>query len=388
MSKKTGILFVCLLSGFIAFTQTSARYNYGSFVDYQKTFQKPSESFVRKESLLKKLFELKGLKWPARYLYLRAFKYDSQLEVWAKNSVKDEYKLVKMYKICALAGTLGPKRFEGDYQVPEGFYYINEFNPNSNYYLSLGLNYPNASDKLLGDAARPGGDIYIHGGCATVGCIPIRDDQIDELYVLTASAKGGGLDFIPVHIFPINYNVKKSYEFLAKLTKENASLKRFTDKLEEAFDYFEKYKQLPIIMIRDNGDYAINDALPKVPKFQPIIRKSDHVPIVRKIDELATTVAKWPEFPGGATAYAAYLQKLGEDVVPLLPEGVTKAYVQVEFIIDKDGAPVNFKVLNGLDDFFNLELISKMERMPTWQPAMLGGVPVAKKMVQTVLVGE
>ena len=80
----------------------------------------------------------KGLKWPANYIYIRSFKYDSQLEVWVKNEMSDPFKLFKTYKVCALAGTLGPKRMEGDYQVPEGFYYINEFNPKSNYYLSLG----------------------------------------------------------------------------------------------------------------------------------------------------------------------------------------------------------------------------------------------------------
>ena len=71
------------------------------------------------------------------------------------------------------SGTMGPKRLQGDYQVPEGFYYINEFNPNSNYHLHLGLNYPNASDKILSDSLRPGGDIYIHGSCVSIGCIPL-----------------------------------------------------------------------------------------------------------------------------------------------------------------------------------------------------------------------
>ncbi len=94
----------------------------------------------------------------------------------------------------------------GDYQVPEGFYYINEFNPRSLYHLSLGLNYPNASDRMLCDMSQPGGDIYIHGSCVTTGCIPITDGQIEELYVLAAHAKDMGQDFIPVHIFPVNFS--------------------------------------------------------------------------------------------------------------------------------------------------------------------------------------
>ncbi|WP_368737359.1 murein L,D-transpeptidase family protein, partial [Acinetobacter pittii] len=81
--------------------------------------------------------------------------------------------------VCALSGVLGPKRKEGDYQVPEGFYYINEFRPNSNYHLALGLNYPNAADIQWSDSLHPGNEIFIHGGCITVGCIPIQDHQIE-----------------------------------------------------------------------------------------------------------------------------------------------------------------------------------------------------------------
>src|SRR5688572_6679464 len=188
-----------------------------SFIDYQKTFPRPDESFKRKEDTLQKQFEAKNLQWPAKYIYIRSFKYDSQLEVWVKNDRREQFKLFKTYKVCALAGSLGPKRMEGDYQVPEGFYYINEFNPRSNYYLSLGINYPNASDRVLSDSLRPGSAIYIHGSCVTVGCIPIRDEQIDELYILAAHAKDQGQDFIPVHIFPVRFNVDRSVKFLDNL---------------------------------------------------------------------------------------------------------------------------------------------------------------------------
>src|SRR5690606_30525766 len=106
----------------------------------------------RKEDTLRKQFSALKLEWPAKFLYIRSFKYDSKLEVWVKNEHKENYQLFKTYKVCALAGSLGPKRLEGDYQVPEGFYYINEFNPRSSYYLSLGLNYPNLSDLVLSDS--------------------------------------------------------------------------------------------------------------------------------------------------------------------------------------------------------------------------------------------
>lgn len=360
-----------------------------SFIDLQKTFPRPDESFKRKEDTLKKQFAAKGLVWPAKYLYIRSFKYDSQMEVWVKNEAQEQYKLFKTFKVCALAGTLGPKRMEGDYQVPEGFYYINEFNPRSDYYLSLGINYPNASDRILSDSLRPGSAIYIHGSCVTVGCIPILDTQIDELYILAAHAKNQGQDFIPVHIFPIRYNVARSANYLAGLTKDDAALKKFADKLEDAFDYFDKFKQVPVILINDKGEYAINGAVPKRSKEEKEV-KPKRIPVqhrTRTVGYVADAVLQWPQFPGGLDAFMKYLDELGKEMVTYLPTGTRKAFVQVEFIIDTDGVPVNFKVLKGMkDEDFNDELITRMEKMPTWQPAILNDKPVAKKMVQTVTV--
>jgi murein L,D-transpeptidase YafK len=183
---KRLFVFLLFMAGMLAADAQTAATNI-SFLDFQRTLPRPGEALKRKEDTLQKQFKAKGFEWPAKYMYIRSFKYDSQLEVWVKNDAKDQYRLFKTYRVCALAGSLGPKRMEGDYQVPEGFYYINEFNPRSTYHLSLGLNYPNASDKILSDSLRPGGDIYIHGSCVTVGCIPVKDDQIEELYILVYS---------------------------------------------------------------------------------------------------------------------------------------------------------------------------------------------------------
>ncbi len=362
-----------------------------SFIDYQKSFQRPGEALQRKEDTLQKQFEAKKLKWPAKYIYIRSFKYDSQLEVWAKNEIQEPFKLFKTYRVCALAGTLGPKRMEGDYQVPEGFYYVNVFNPKSNYYLSLGINYPNASDKILSDSERPGGDIYIHGSCVTVGCIPIRDEQIDELYIIAAHAKDQGQDYIPVHIFPVRFTVEKSVKFLENLTRDDPALKKFANSMEDAFDYFEKYKQLPVVMIGDKGEYIINDVPPKKSKNSPTeqpVKRPAGQHRTRNISSLADAVHQWPQFPGGGDAFMRYLEKLGTEMSSYLPEKVKKAYVQVEFIVDADGVPVNFKILKGVKDGDDLhdELISRMENMGTWKPATLHDKAVAKKMVQTVTI--
>jgi murein L,D-transpeptidase YafK len=381
-------LFAITLTGSV-FAQTAAFKTdgaYASFIEYQKTFPRAGESFRKKEDTLQKQFEAKKLHWPAKYIYIRSFKYDSQLEVWVKNQINEPFKLFKSYKVCALAGTLGPKRMEGDYQVPEGFYYINEFNPRSDYYLSLGINYPNESDKILSDLYRPGAAIYIHGSCVTVGCIPITDQQIEELYVLAAHAKSEGQDYIPVHIFPIKYNVPKSAKYLANLTKDDPYLKQFSERLEDAYDYFEKFKQLPVVLINDKGDYIINAAASARTEVKKV-RKIAIPHRQRVITNLPASVHQWPQFAGGADAFMKYLDEVGAGMVEFLPVGLTKAYVQVEFIVDKDGTPTNFKVLKGMkDEDFNDELINRMEKMPVWQPAMLNDKPVPKKMIQTVTV--
>lgn len=228
-----------------------------SFVDYQRSFGRVNDAFRKKEDTLRKEFAAKKLVWPAKYVYLRSFKYDSELEVWVRQSLSEPFKLFKTFKVCAMAGTLGPKRIQGDYQVPEGFYYINEFKPNSMYHLSLGLNYPNPSDVILSDSARPGGEIYIHGSCVTEGCIPITNPQIEELYVLTAYARNHGQDFIPVHIFPIRFDNPKSLAYLEKVIMNDVELKEFEKTMKQAYDYFNVTKQLPVVSINAKGDYVL-----------------------------------------------------------------------------------------------------------------------------------
>ena len=249
--NKILLFFVVIMIQSNLFSQTSVS-------SYLKSSFKPAAITIRKEDTLKKQFESKGLTWPAKYIYIRSFKYDAQLEVWAKNTLKEPYKLFKTYKVCMQSGTMGPKRLQGDFQVPEGYYSINEFNPNSNYHLSMGLNYPNSSDRILSDSLRPGGDIYIHGSCVSVGCIPLTDDEIEELYLIASSARSNGQEFIPVHVFPIRYNVKKSADYLAMATKNKEPLKKFEYQLKEVFEYFNEHKQLPVIMVNKKGEYVTN----------------------------------------------------------------------------------------------------------------------------------
>jgi murein L,D-transpeptidase YafK len=144
-----------------------------------------------------------GISYPAKRVLIRAFKQERELEVWVAESWAKPAKLLKTYAIAAASGSLGPKSREGDYQVPEGLYEIDRFNPLSNFLLSFRLNYPNASDRKRSAANTSlGGDIYIHGNTVSIGCLAMTDDVIQELYLVVWDAHRAGQKKIPVEIFP------------------------------------------------------------------------------------------------------------------------------------------------------------------------------------------
>ena len=384
--KIWSFLLVGVLAASSAFSQTAS--NNFRFLDYQRSFPRISEAMKRKEDTLMKQFKEKNLPWPIKSIYLRSFKYDSQLEVWVRNDRNEPYKLFKTYKVCAMAGTLGPKRMQGDYQVPEGFYYINEFNPKSNYHLSLGLNYPNSSDRILGDSLQPGGDIYIHGSCVTTGCIPITDQQIEELYILAAMARTEGQDFIPVHIFPIQFKNKKSSEFLVKYLKEYPEYISMSNELKHAYYYFERSRRLPVIMVNKNGEYLFDGPVVEE-KAEPapvIVKKPERARTQFAEEELAKTVEKLPMHPDGQKGFQLYLEDLSRQMVSYLDKGQSRTYVLIEFIIDKQGKPAYARVLQGGNDVLNNKLELAFEAMPNWTPAVKNGQPTAIRLKQSIAI--
>jgi murein L,D-transpeptidase YafK len=158
-----------------------------SFRNEQMKFARVRNAAKDKDETLKQLFGSKGLSYPPKAILLRAFKKEAVLELWVENS-SGSYVLARNYSICATSGILGPKRRIGDGQVPEGFYELDWFNPQSNFFLSLHVSYPNAADRTLGSKQNPGGDIFLHGNCVTIGCIPITDHGIKEVYWLAVLA--------------------------------------------------------------------------------------------------------------------------------------------------------------------------------------------------------
>lgn len=230
-----------------------AQDNAQAFRDYQFSSERVQQAWKRCNDTLKTAFEQKGLKWPPGEIFLRAFKSQNEMELWARDDCEREYTKVKTYRVCAVSGTLGPKRKQGDKQVPEGFYFIDDFNPRSDYHLSLLLNYPNYADQLK-SVEKPGGDIYIHGGCLTVGCLPMDNNGICEIYTMCLNAKFAGQEYIPVHIYPTRLT-SRGVSYLVGEFSGNRTNQQFWASLRKSYDYFEKNRKLLPVMYSREGNY-------------------------------------------------------------------------------------------------------------------------------------
>jgi len=191
-------------------------------------------------------------------LYLRAFKQEKEIEVWARNKGDSRYIKLQEYKVCRTSGTLGPKRQQGDLQIPEGFYHVAVFNPASSFHLSMCINYPNRSDRILGVQGNLGGNICIHGSCVTIGCLPLTDHIIKQLYILCVEAKNGGQSRIPVTIYPVRMT-PLNFTILSWLnSKSQDNLNLWAD-LRTEYEHFQSTNEKPGIIFLDNGQHRIND---------------------------------------------------------------------------------------------------------------------------------
>lgn len=204
-----------------------------------------------------------GLRWPLVDLYLRSFKEgDSQgargfLEVWGSDRAAAPYKRVARYEVCSSSGTLGPKRREGDKQVPEGYYTLQSLNPNSRFHLSMLVGYPNKSDVIRGRKldrqAHLGGEIMVHGDCVTIGCIPIQDEPIEEVYLLVEPLIG--VRTVPIHIFPRPLSKEGLAALLAEPgTEDHHTLWR---ELAEGYQAFEATHRVPRVQVLADGRYQV-----------------------------------------------------------------------------------------------------------------------------------
>ncbi len=201
-----------------------------SFRDLQWKYARVRIASKEKDEVLRQRFKERALTYPPRAILLRAFKKEALLELWAADTEDKSYVLVNEYRICTSSGILGPKRRFGDEQVPEGFYELDWFNPQSNFFLSLHISYPNTSDRILGSHQNPGGDIFLHG------------------------------QHLPIHIFPARLT-DDGLKALATTHPKQPALIAFWSNLKQGHDLFEKTHRLPIIKTRGDGTYEFVDKI-------------------------------------------------------------------------------------------------------------------------------
>ncbi|BBU61431.1 hypothetical protein MSC49_13660 [Methylosinus sp. C49] len=162
---------------------------------------------------------------------IRSYKKEAEFQIW-KQRPDGRYAYLKTFPMCRWSGQLGPKVREGDRQAPEGFYSITpgQMNPNSAYYLSFNVGYPNAYDRAYGHS---GGSIMVHGACSSAGCFSMTDRQIAEIYAILRTSFNNGQRSIQMQSYPF------------KMTAENLAKHRldpnigFWKQLKEGSDHFE-----------------------------------------------------------------------------------------------------------------------------------------------------
>ncbi len=228
-----------------------------TFEETQKSFERVRDAYERKEELFYMKCRSKEIPETFGNIYIRAFKMEGVMELWVQKSPGGKYVKFNEYKIYALSGTLGPKRQQGDAQVPEGFYAVNEFNPVSNYHLSLGVNYPNESDMKLSTAAKKGGDIFIHGGAASAGCLAMSNYYIEDIYIAAVKARSQGQTSIPVHIFPFKMN-ETNMNYWTRVVQFKDSVKLWKN-IQQGYLFFETNNRLPEVSVDASGYYKFYD---------------------------------------------------------------------------------------------------------------------------------
>lgn len=211
-------------------------------------------------------------------IMVRIFKEEGTLEVW-KQKNNGKYDQIASYEICKWSGKLGPKYIEGDRQAPEGFYTVRpaQMNPNSNYYLSFNIGFPNAYDRANG---RTGQHLMVHGACSSSGCYSMTDEQVAEIYAFGRDAfKGGQRDF-QIQAFPFRMTAANMARY------KNDPNYSFWKMLKQGYDAFETTKVPPKVDVCEKR-YVFNVS---TPDGQP----------------LSPTDACPPSAGGEAMSYASY----------------------------------------------------------------------------------
>src|ERR1700735_1389188 len=217
---------------------------------------------------------------PSSPTLIRTYKKEAELEIWKMKS-SGEYALLKAYPMCRWSGQLGPKKREGDMQVPEGFYTIapGQMNPNSHYYLAFNVGYPNAYDRAYG---RTGGSVMVHGVCSSAGCFSMTDDQVADIYAIARDSFAGGQREIQLQSYPFHMTAENMAKFRLDPNID------FWKNLKDGSDHFEVTKNEPSVLVC--GKHYVFDATAK-----DEVTGSEPCPALKRDDSVEALVAEKTE---------------------------------------------------------------------------------------------
>ncbi len=227
-----------------------------SFREKQLSYTRIREAYNYKEKVVDNTLAGVSISRDSLRIYLIAFKAEKIMELWAKNNSDSVFIPIKEFSICDISGSEGPKRRYRDLQVPEGFYHISELNPYSKYYLSMEINYPNASDSIRGVRGHLGNQIFIHGSCVSSGCLAMTDDRIRELFVYCIEAYNSGQEQIALTIYPTRLNDSNYSGLVSDYKKDKDKLSLWGD-LKKSYDLFLQTKVQPIVKFLPDGTHEI-----------------------------------------------------------------------------------------------------------------------------------
>ncbi len=207
------------------------------------------QATARHQSSLDRSMRSKGYRLGSP-IFLRLFKEEKTLEVWAAATTQHHFQLVNSYPIRAYSGKLGPKMREGDGQLPEGFYFIsaNRLQPDTRHHLGLDLGYPNRYDVYH---SRTGSKLWIHGGSSSQGAFALDPAHMEEVYALAQAALSNGQRYFRVHVFPFKMTDHRTEQACRQLPKWAP----FWSNLKEGYDFFEIVNRPPDVQLI-NGRYG------------------------------------------------------------------------------------------------------------------------------------
>ena len=266
MSRFAGVAVIAALLTLAP--PASAPVQAGEFARKQLRYPRVQAAAAGRLAAVEAEFRAVGAAWPPS-VFLRGYKTEGQVELWAAPAQRGAaWVQVRSFPVCAASGELGPKRRMGDLQVPEGFYTVSLFNPRSDFHLSLGVSYPNAADRYHSRGVAPGDAIMVHGNCVTIGCLPLQDGPIEDLYLAAMMARDGGQKTIPIHLFPCRLDEQACQDRLTALATDPAQprpdLAAFWAGLRPGHDAFAATGVPPVVRADRDGTYTLVEPRPPI----------------------------------------------------------------------------------------------------------------------------